>query len=145
MGASALASSLREAHGRQRPAGPCVALAHRGGAARLLLVEDDPAARDGISAILRAAGHEVRAVASGREAIAALREAFDALLTDLTLGDMTGVEVARVARHRDSAARVILITGWDDAVTEVEGYADLVLTKPVRRQELLAALAELLG
>jgi two-component system, cell cycle sensor histidine kinase and response regulator CckA len=111
---------------------------------RLLLVEDDAAVREGISRMLEAAGSEVRVAGSGREAITALSEGFDALLTDFTLGDMTGAEVARVARHRYPQIRVILITGWDSVHVEADGYADLVLTKPVRQRELVEALTTLL-
>jgi CheY-like chemotaxis protein/anti-sigma regulatory factor (Ser/Thr protein kinase) len=111
---------------------------------RLLLVEDDAAVREGIGRMLEAAGNEVQVASSGREAITALSEGFDVLLTDFTLGDMTGVEVARIARHRYPQIRVILITGWDGVHAEADGHADLVLTKPVRQRELVDAIATLL-
>ena len=63
---------------------------------RILLVEDNQALADGLSAILRGTGHAVDVVNDGASADAAISaEAFDLVILDLTLPDMDGLEVLR--------------------------------------------------
>jgi len=116
---------------------------------RLLLIDDDPTVRRTLASLLRAAGHRVAEAAAGPEGLARLREeAPDAVLTDLGMPEMTGWEVARAVKAEAPALPVLLLTGWgDQAAVEAEGEAcvDRVLGKPVRLEDLLAAIAELTG
>jgi CheY-like chemotaxis protein len=69
--------------------------------ARILIVDDVPTVREGMSELLRGAGYDVAAAASGPEALAALdRRSVDLLLTDLSMPEMTGWDLAAAVRAR---------------------------------------------
>jgi CheY-like chemotaxis protein len=111
---------------------------------KILLVEDSEDIRDVFTALLRAEGADVVAVANGNAAIAAaLRDDFDVVLTDYGLPDIPGDflirQVLATARHRP---RVIVVTGYGEPYTgrARQAGADLVLTKPVEWPRLLAHL-----
>lgn len=107
-------------------------------ALRLLLVEDEPAARRGLSEFLTLAGHQVVLAENGEKAVAMLGDEYDVVLTDLTLGDLNGLEVAQATKARQQKTRVILLSGWHD--TRDDKNVDLVLTKPLRGADVLTAL-----
>ena len=114
---------------------------------RILLVDDDAAVRQTLAALLRASGQEVIEADSGAAALTWLETtAVDLVLTDLGMPQVNGWEVARAAKRRRPDLPVVLLTGWGDQ-TEAEvpedAGVDQVLTKPVPRSTLLAAIAEL--
>ncbi len=85
----------------------------RGAAARLLVVEDHPVVRQGISAVLsRQPGLEVAAqAASGEEALRVIDEVHpDVILMDVDLPGMSGLEVAERVWREKQCAKVILLT-----------------------------------
>ena len=86
---------------------------------RILVVEDEVAAREALCDILRSLGYEVVAAASGEEAGALpAEEPFDLLLTDLMLPGISGPQLAQGLQDRWPLLRVILMSGYteDDAV-----------------------------
>jgi PAS domain S-box-containing protein len=86
---------------------------------RILIVEDEDAAREGLQQILASLGYEVAAVASGEEAtVLQADRPFDLLLTDLMLPGVTGSQLAADLLARWPALKVILMSGYheDDAV-----------------------------
>lgn len=87
----------------------------RGDIARaVLIVEDQIDIRETLAEILEVAGYEVDAVASGAEAIARLEHrAFDAIVSDLRMPGMSGIDLFRRVRrdHATLAGRFILVTG----------------------------------
>ena len=118
---------------------------------RVLVVDDNVDAADGLAMLLRAHGLDVQVAYRGAEALAlatAVRP--DVVLLDLGLPDMPGEEVAH--RLRDSTrahdARLIAITGWgqetDRARTREAGF-DLHLVKPVDPEVLLRHVGESTG
>jgi DNA-binding response OmpR family regulator len=115
--------------------------------ARVLLVEDDDGIARPLAAALEAAGHRVTRVATGREAIRAAREV-DAVVLDLGLPDLDGVEVCRRLRHDLGADLPILVltarTSEADVVVGLDAGADDYVTKPFRLAELQARLRALL-
>ncbi len=86
-------------------------------AGRILVVEDEDAAREGLEAALGMLGYRVTAVRSGEDALAVAGSAeFDLLLTDLRLPGIPGGDVARALQGRMPALRVILMSGYAEDV-----------------------------
>ena len=87
----------------------------------VLLVEDDPAARQGLELALRRLGYGVRAAATGEAALDGLGEgAVDVVVLDVMLPGLDGFEVCRRLR-RDSDVPVIMLTARGDDFDIVGG------------------------
>lgn len=115
--------------------------------ARLLLIEDDSRLAAMLSQYLGDAGFRVTHAGAGAAGLAlAASAAFDALVLDLTLPDMDGLEVCRQLRAK-SDLPVLMLTARGDAMDRVVGLelgADDYLGKPFEPRELLARLRALL-
>ena len=113
----------------------------------LLLVEDDDGIARPLVAALEAGGHRVTHVATGRAALTAAREV-DAVLLDLGLPDIDGVEVCRrIRRDLGADLPILVLTARDsetDVVVGLDAGADDYVTKPFRLAELQARLRALL-
>ncbi|HEV6964124.1 MULTISPECIES: response regulator transcription factor [Roseateles] len=112
---------------------------------RLLLVEDDAMIGDSLREALRRQGFAADWVRDGQAADAVLSsgERFDAVLLDLGLPRLGGVEVLRALRARGDATPVIVLTARDalaDKVAGLDAGADDYLVKPFELDELLARL-----
>jgi two-component system response regulator MtrA len=109
----------------------------------VLLVEDDSSIRTVVTMGLRDAGMRVTAAGTGPEALDhAHATAFDAVLLDVMLPQMDGMEVLRALR-RDSRVPVVMLTARSDTVDVVvalELGADDYVTKPFQMAELVARL-----
>ncbi len=110
----------------------------------LLVVDDDLYFRPTLESLLAGEGHEVRCAASGGMALMfSAEEPPDLVLLDIRLPDMGGFEVCRRLREdpRMEGVPVIFISGLDEAVDKVKGFAaggvDYV-TKPYHPEEILA-------
>jgi DNA-binding response OmpR family regulator len=114
---------------------------------RVLLVEDDVRLAGMVSEYLGAAGFEVATVAGGVAALERLaRQPYDAVVLDLTLPDMDGLEVCRRLRARWDTP-VLMLTARGEPMDRVVGLeigADDYLAKPFEPRELLARLRALL-
>ena len=76
----------------------------------VLLIEDDPIERQRIGSFIEAAGYDVTRAASGEEGLALLRSRpFAAVVLDLIMPEMTGLDVLRAARTEDRLADVRFI------------------------------------
>jgi len=114
---------------------------------RVLVVDDDEDARDSLALIVGALGLEVRKARDGREAIG-ITSVFrpDVVLLDLSLGPLSGYEVASRIRSEPWGGGVTLVamTGWageaDLERTRAAGF-DHHLVKPARTAELRRILA----
>jgi DNA-binding response OmpR family regulator len=119
-------------------------------AERLLLIEDDARLAEMVGEYLGAAGFRVAHVATGNAALERLaRQPFDALVLDLTLPDIDGLEVCRELRRRaDTAATpILMLTARGEPADRVVGLelgADDYLAKPFEPRELLARIRALL-
>jgi len=116
-------------------------------AERVLLIEDDPRLAEMVSEYLGESGFRVSVATGGRAGLERLaREPFDALVLDLMLPDMDGLEVCRELRAK-SDTPVLMLTARGDAADRIVGLelgADDYLPKPFQPRELLARLRAIL-
>jgi DNA-binding response OmpR family regulator len=114
---------------------------------RILLIEDDPRLAEMVKNYLGEAGFSVTVAGDGRSGIALEgRETFDALVLDLMLPDMDGLEVCRRVSARGETP-ILMLTARGDAMDRVVGLemgADDYLPKPFEPRELLARLKAIL-
>jgi two-component system NtrC family sensor kinase len=112
---------------------------------RILVVDDEPAIRSAIGKYFRGLGHFVQAVATGREAITlASLNAYDAVLLDLRLPDMSGDQVfAELRRMPRLGDRIIFMTGdtqSESARTTLAATGRPTVSKPFLLDELAAVV-----
>jgi CheY-like chemotaxis protein len=104
------------------PAGP--APVH--GNERILVVDDEPQITTALCALLAQMGYHVAMAANGREALALLDHSatrFDLVVTDLSLPEMSGVDLAKAIRSRTEGTRVILMSGHHEGQALVSDHA----------------------
>ena len=115
---------------------------------RLLLVEDEAALARGLADNFRAEGYEVRHVARGDEARAALHDFRpDVVLLDIALPGRSGLDVLRELRQAGDRVPVLMLTARAEVVDRVVGLelgADDYLAKPFALRELVARVRALL-
>jgi two-component system, OmpR family, phosphate regulon response regulator OmpR len=113
----------------------------------ILLIEDDRRLAEMVAEYLGEAGFSVSVAGNGRTGLARLAaEPYDALVLDLMLPDMDGLEVCRQLRARSNIP-VLMLTARGDAMDRVVGLeigADDYLSKPFEPRELLARLRAIL-
>jgi len=116
--------------------------------ARILMIEDDPALGRGVCTLLRASGHTVDWAEDGETGLMmAQSEPFAAIVLDLGLPDISGLEVLRRLRREKNATPILILTARDglhDRVTGLDAGADDYLLKPFEPIELEARLRALL-
>ena len=114
---------------------------------RILLVEDDKLLGDGIRAGLMQGGFAVDWAKDGREAELALAgESYEAVVLDLGLPRLSGMEVLRRAREAKNPVPILILTARDtvgDRVAGLDAGADDYLVKPFDLSELRARLRAL--
>lgn len=132
---------------RVAPGSGCGSTLHRVAEADVLIVEDAPECSTLVSAILRSAGHRVRAASSIAEAMALLHTFHpDVVILDLTLPDGDGLDLCSEIR-RGSSAYILVLSGRDEEVDKLLGFrlgADDYVTKPFSPRELGARVDALL-
>jgi two-component system, OmpR family, phosphate regulon response regulator OmpR len=114
---------------------------------RILLIEDDPRLAEMVRDYLGQAGFRVERAGTGAAGLALqARDAFDAVILDLMLPDMDGLDVCRKIRSR-AGVPILMLTARGDAMDRVIGLelgADDYLPKPFEPRELLARLRAIL-
>ena len=108
---------------------------------RILVIDDDLGVRESMERMLRTAGYTVQSAATGEEGFDAARGgAFDVILSDMRMPDISGLDVLRRLRDVRVDAAFIIMTGFGTVDTAVEamklGAVDFV-QKPFFRDELL--------
>jgi CheY-like chemotaxis protein len=110
---------------------------HRGGRAKILLVDDDEEVRTVTSEMIGELGYRVCAVATCEEALDRVgAERFDLLITDVLMPGMNGVELARRVRNLGAELPILFSSGYADVQVFGEELSDeAVLKKPFRIAE----------
>jgi CheY-like chemotaxis protein len=113
---------------------------------RVLLVEDEPHAREFITTVLNDGGHAVHAVQNAEVALVILEEGvrFDLLITDIMLPwGIDGIQLAERATRLQSGLRCLYVTGLAGFTRrELGALHGPLLTKPMRVTKLRAAVEE---
>src|SRR5579884_1832672 len=115
---------------------------------RILVVDDDRGLRDVLRRALQLGGYEVRLADSGAAALAAIAsETPEAVVLDIGLPDIDGLEVCRLLRREGNRVPVLMLTARESVSDRIEGLdagADDYLVKPFDVDELQARLRALL-
>jgi DNA-binding response OmpR family regulator len=115
---------------------------------RLLIIEDDAALARGISTAFRDQGLAVDHVANGEDALHIVKlEPYSAIILDLGLPDMDGLDVLRAIRHAHLSTPTLILTardGTNDRVNGLDQGADDYLPKPFALVELEARVRALI-
>jgi CheY-like chemotaxis protein len=115
----------------------------------VLVVDDHAHAREVISRLLEAEGYDVVIATNGTEAIQMLEENEDigAVVTDVSMPDMTGVELAYHVRDHYPTLPIVIVSGdigeMERSVIARAGVP--FLKKPVHAEALYAAIKEAIG
>jgi two-component system NtrC family response regulator/two-component system response regulator HydG len=110
---------------------------------KILVVEDDANERHGLQRLLADAGYQVSAADSADKAMSYLDEAVDFVLTDLQMGDVSGMDLLRHWKLKQPNTMFLMITGHGSVSTAIEAIragAYHYMTKPIDPQALLIML-----
>ena len=123
----------------------------KGGSGNILLVDDEEQVVQVTGEILQSLGYTVIGRTSPKEAMEIFAQApdkFDLLLTDLTMPELTGLELAEHIKGIRPDLPIILCTGYSDQVSKdaaVEAGIDEYCMKPISMRELSAVVGKFLG
>src|SRR5919199_730010 len=124
--------SLSELHDTTRASG------------RVVVIEDDPLQAEALAFILRQEGYAVELAPTGADGLVSVRgqPPPDAVLLDVALPDLSGVEVARRLRAGSNVPIIMLTARRNeiDKITGLDAGADDYVTKPFSHGELLARI-----
>jgi DNA-binding response OmpR family regulator len=120
-------------------------MTEQGQAARIMVVDDEAAARVSLAEILRLEGYQVATAASGEEALSLLNKSgpFDLMVLDLKMPGMDGLEVTESVQSQSPGTVIILLTAFGTLETAIEairkGALDYLL-KPCPVPEVLESV-----
>lgn len=116
--------------------------------AKVAIVDDDPAIVTALTRALRMENYDIQSFSDGTSALRAFQQASpDAIVLDLQLPDLDGLEICRRIRRAGDDVAILMLTARDAVNDRVEGLdagADDYLVKPFDLAELLARLRALL-
>lgn len=116
---------------------------------RILFVDDAPDTRDLFSMVFKLEGHQTQLAQNGLEAVAAVqRTLFDAIVMDVEMPQMNGLEATRQVRQLPHGQQVpiLVFTGYSERDYHhqaIEAGANDVIYKPIQPYELLQRLYHL--
>jgi CheY-like chemotaxis protein len=112
----------------------------------ILLAEDDDCLRQLMALQIESMGHSVETASDGNQALQKFNEApFDLILTDLSMPRLNGIALVEAARLHMAEIPVIMLTGYGAMLLpdgERPPGVDVLLSKPVTRDNLAAAIAQ---
>ena len=113
---------------------------------RILLAEDDDRLRELITLQMESMGHVVESASDGTQALEKFHlSQFDLILTDLSMPRLNGIALVEAARQCVAEIPVIMLTGFGAMLLPEGGRppgVDILLTKPITRDNLAAAIAQ---
>ena len=113
------------------------------------VVDDDASVREGVASLIRSAGLEAKALASGQEFLALERpEIPSCLVLDVQLPGLSGLDVQQELVRSGANLPIIFLTGYGDipmTVRAIQAGAAGFLTKPFEKEELLSAIRRSFG
>ncbi len=113
---------------------------------RVLLVEDDPAARQSIKLLLLIDRHEVTEAKDGAEGLALFCPGrFDLVIIDYFMPNMQGGQLAAALKDIDLAQPVLLVTAYAEKLVDTQLRVEAVLPKPFGIDELRRAICQVLS
>ncbi len=110
---------------------------------KILVVEDDPNERTGMQRLLQDAGYQISTADSADKAMSYMDEAIDFVITDLQMGDVSGMDLLRHWKTRHPLTGFLIITGHgtvNSAIEAIRAGAYHYMTKPIDPQSLLVML-----
>jgi two-component system, NtrC family, response regulator PilR len=111
----------------------------------ILVVDDERSMRELLEYMLSKEGYTIALAENGRRALERIEAAdYDLVLTDIKLGDLTGLDVLRAAKAKNPATVVIMISAYATTETAVEAMNDGAydyVPKPFDNDELKLAIA----
>jgi two-component system, NtrC family, response regulator PilR len=111
----------------------------------ILVVDDERSMRELLEYMLSKEGYTIALAENGRKALERIEAAdYDLVLTDIKLGDLTGLDVLRAAKAKNPATVVIMISAYATTETAVEAMNDGAydyVPKPFDNDELKLAIA----
>ena len=116
--------------------------------ARILIVDDDEADLVGLMAVLEPSGHEILVARDGDEALETfLARRVHLVVTDMVMPHRDGLSLISAVKGVDPGAAIIAISGRSPGQLEASKTfgASKVMTKPVAKADLLAAVEEALA
>lgn len=123
----------------------------QGGSGNILLVDDEEQVVQVTGEILRSLGYTVVGKTSPQEAITLFSRdpsQFDMLITDLTMAELTGLELSQKVKSLKPGIPIILITGYSDQVSKdaaFEAGIDKYCMKPISMRDLSMIVGKYLG
>lgn len=115
---------------------------------RILLVEDDPFLRSGLTELMDQAGYATDACASAKEAQVKVENCvYDLIVLDIGLPDGDGIGLCKAWRLMGLRTPILFLTACDEEIQVVRGFdagGDDYVTKPFRMLELLSRIRALL-
>jgi signal transduction histidine kinase len=109
----------------------------------ILVVDDEPVARDILSLYLAAEGHSVEMAINGYGALDKFRkEQFDLVITDQAMPGLTGLQLAEAIK-KEANTPILMLTGYgiDPLEAGVRKVVDTIVNKPISQRELRSAIA----
>jgi len=111
------------------------------------VVDDDQAVADVVTAMVKALGYTVTTHTSSTlalEDISQNQNRYQLVISDLTMPDMSGIELSTQLSRLDSPVPIMIMTGYGDNLDREGTEITTVIAKPVRMKELATAIRELL-
>ncbi len=118
--------------------------------ARILVAEDDQFTREMAQRALQTDGHTVVLAADGGEALSLCTAgpAFDLIITDVDMPNMSGLELAEAVLAQNAAQRIIIMSGLADELVRARDLLSptvRMITKPVTLEQIRGEAAEILA